>query len=153
MANLVYAKDMNVDDMAAIAFLLAHHSNILAITVTWWRWGFRSFPIQSLEYVIPCYPKWWPFWGEGGVQPGFSYHIFRQSQYGDPGDGWKDEFPLWGEEHPWTSPGVSDMVSRSIPIKGIRLASWNDREKRIQRFRSDRDDNVRMKLWLMDICQ
>jgi len=35
MANLVYAKDMNVDDMAAIAFLLAHHSNILAITVTW----------------------------------------------------------------------------------------------------------------------
>ena len=28
-------EDMNVDDMAALAFLLLHHSNILAITVSW----------------------------------------------------------------------------------------------------------------------
>ena len=27
-------EDMNVDDMAALAFLLLHHSNILAITVS-----------------------------------------------------------------------------------------------------------------------
>lgn len=33
-APLVIDTDMNVDDMAAIAFLLAHHSNILAITVS-----------------------------------------------------------------------------------------------------------------------
>ena len=39
---------MNVDDMAAIAYLLRHHNNILAITVPW-------LPSNSQASRIPVF--------------------------------------------------------------------------------------------------
>ena len=55
----------------------------------------------------------------------------------------------WGEEHPWTSPGVSDMVAIYPGKASGWLASLDDRD---QRFRSDRDVQ-QCENEVMDICQ